>query len=41
MKNMENFFNLHSLAIFASMKEGKFGYEVVKNMLDGGFYYLK
>jgi acetyl coenzyme A synthetase (ADP forming)-like protein len=37
MKTMENFFNPHSVAIFASMKEGKTGYEIVKNMLDGGF----
>ncbi len=34
---MENFFNPHSVAIFASMKEGKTGYEIVKNMVDGGF----
>jgi len=26
-KSMENFFNPHSVAIFASMKEGKTGYE--------------
>ena len=37
MKNMENFFIPHSVAIFASMKEGKTGYEIVKNMVDGGF----
>ena len=37
MKSMENFFNPHSVAIFASMKEGKTGYEIVKNMVDGGF----
>lgn len=37
MKSMENFFNPHSVAIFASMKEGKTGYEIVKNMIDGGF----
>jgi acetyl-CoA synthetase (ADP-forming) len=37
MKNMENFFNPHSVAIFASMKEGKTGYEIVKNMVEGGF----
>src|SRR5665648_597339 len=37
MKTMENFFNPHSVAIFASMKEGKTGYEIVKNMVDGGF----
>ena len=34
---MENFFNPRSVAIFASMKEGKTGYEIVKNMVDGGF----
>ncbi len=34
---MENFFNPHSVAIFASMKEGKTGYEIVKNMVNGGF----
>jgi len=32
MKSMENFFNPHSVAIFASMKEGKTGYEIVKNI---------
>ncbi|MBE3113135.1 MAG: CoA-binding protein, partial [Actinobacteria bacterium] len=37
MKTMENFFNPHSVAIFASMKEGKTGYEIVKNMVEGGF----
>ena len=37
MKSMENFINPHSVAIFASMKEGKTGYEIVKNMVDGGF----
>jgi len=37
MKSMENFFNPHSVAIFASMKEGKTGYEIVKNMVEGGF----
>lgn len=37
MKSMQNFFNPHSVAIFASMKEGKTGYEIVKNMVDGGF----
>ena len=37
MKSMENFFNPHSVAIFASMKEGKTGYEIVKNMVGGGF----
>jgi len=37
MKNIENFFNPHSVAIFASMKEGKTGYEIVKNMVEGGF----
>jgi len=34
---MENFFKPHSVAIFASMKEGKTGYEIVKNMVEGGF----
>jgi len=34
-KSMENFFNPHSVAIFASMKEGKTGYEIVENMVDG------
>jgi len=37
MKTMKNFFNPHSVAIFASMKEGKTGYEIVKNMVDGEF----
>jgi len=37
MKTMKIFFNPHSVAIFASMKEGKTGYEIVKNMADGGF----
>jgi acyl-CoA synthetase (NDP forming) len=37
MKSVENFFNPHSVAIFASMKEGKTGYEIVKNMVEGGF----
>jgi len=37
MKSMENIFNPHSVAIFASMKEGKTGYEIVKNMVEGGF----
>jgi acyl-CoA synthetase (NDP forming) len=37
MKSMEKFFNPHSVAIFASMKEGKTGYEIVKNMVEGGF----
>ncbi|GAJ23867.1 unnamed protein product, partial [marine sediment metagenome] len=37
MKSVNNFFNPHSLAIFASMKEGKTGYEIVKNMVEGGF----
>jgi len=37
MKSMENFFNPHSVAIFASMKEGKTGFEIVKNMIEGGF----
>ncbi|MEA1964933.1 MAG: CoA-binding protein [Candidatus Aerophobetes bacterium] len=34
---MENFFNPHSVAIFGSMKEGKTGFEIVKNMVEGGF----
>ena len=34
---MKNFFNPNSVAIFASMKEGKTGYEIVKNMIEGGF----
>ena len=34
---MKNFFNPNSVAIFASMKEGKTGYEIVKNMVEGGF----
>jgi len=34
---MRNFFNPLSVAIFASMKKGKTGYEVVKNMVEGGF----
>jgi len=38
MKGMEKFFNPHPVAIFVSVKEGKIGYEIVKNMLDGGFY---
>jgi acyl-CoA synthetase (NDP forming) len=29
---MNSFFNPHSVAIFASMKEGKTGYEIVGNM---------
>ena len=37
MKSMKFFFNPHSVAIFASMKEGKTGYEIVKNMVEGGF----
>ena len=37
MKNIETFYNPHSVAIFASMKEGKTGYEIVKNMVEGGF----
>jgi len=37
MKSMENFFIPYSVAIFASMKEGKTGYEIVKNMVGGGF----
>jgi len=34
---MKNFFNPHSVAIFGSMKEGKTGFEIVKNMVEGGF----
>ncbi|MCZ2845723.1 MAG: CoA-binding protein [Candidatus Bathyarchaeota archaeon] len=34
---MKNIFNPSSVAIFASMKEGKTGYEIVKNMVEGGF----
>jgi acetyl coenzyme A synthetase (ADP forming)-like protein len=34
---MNSFFNPHSVAIFASMKVGKTGYEIVKNMVEGGF----
>lgn len=34
---MKNFFNPHSVAIFGSMKEGKTGYEIVKNMVEGEF----
>ena len=37
MKSMKFFFNPHSVAIFASMKEEKTGYEIVKNMVEGGF----
>ncbi len=37
MKSMKIFFNPHSVAVFASMKEGKTGYEIVKNMVEGGF----
>ena len=34
---MKNFFYPSSVAVFASMKEGKTGYEIVKNMVEGGF----
>ncbi len=34
---MKNFFNPSSVAIFGSMKEGKTGFEIVKNMVEGGF----
>ncbi len=34
---MKNFFNPHSVAVFGSMKEGKTGFEIVKNMIEGGF----
>lgn len=34
---MRNFFNPSSVAIFASMKKGKTGYEIIKNMVEGGF----
>lgn len=34
---MKGFFYPSKVAIFASMKEGKTGYEIVKNMVDGGF----
>ncbi|MDD5015053.1 MAG: CoA-binding protein [Atribacterota bacterium] len=34
---MKYFFNPRSVAIFGSMKEGKTGYEIVKNMVEGGF----
>jgi len=34
---MKNFFNPRSVAIFGSMKEGKTGFEIVKNMVEGGF----
>ncbi len=37
MKSMENFFNPQSVAIFASMKEGKTGFEIVKNIVEGKF----
>lgn len=37
MKGMKNFFNPQSVAIFGSMKEGKTGFEIVKNMVEGGF----
>ena len=34
---MKYFFNPRSVAIFGSMKEGKTGLEIVKNMVEGGF----
>ena len=34
---MKNFFNPYSVAVFGSMKEGKTGFEIVKNMVEGGF----
>jgi len=34
---MKNFFNPRSVAIFGSMKEGKTGFEIVKNMVEGEF----
>jgi acetyl coenzyme A synthetase (ADP forming)-like protein len=34
---MKYFFNPRSVAIFGSMKEGKTGFEIVKNMVEGGF----
>jgi len=34
---MKGFFYPSKVAIFASMKEGKTGYEIVKNMVEGGF----
>jgi len=34
---MKNFFNPRSVAIFGSIKEGKTGFEIVKNMVEGGF----
>ena len=34
---MKYFFNPRSVAIFGSMKEGKTGFEIVKNMMEGGF----
>ena len=34
---MKDFFYPSFIAIFASMKEGKTGYEIVKNMIEGGF----
>ncbi len=35
--SIPNFFNPKTVAIFGSMKEGKTGYEIVRNMLEGGF----
>ncbi len=34
---MKKFFYPSSVAIFASMKKGKTGYEIIKNMVEGGF----
>jgi acyl-CoA synthetase (NDP forming) len=34
---MKNIFYPSSVAVFASMKEGKTGYEIVKNVVEGGF----
>ena len=34
---MKNFFNPRSVAIFGSMKEGKTGFEIIKNIVEGEF----
>ena len=34
---MKNLFNPKSVAVFASMKEGKTGYEIVRNLVEGGY----
>ena len=34
---MKNIFNPNSVAVFASMKKGKTGYEIVRNMVEGGY----